>query len=85
MNRVLHTVLAMFFIERSRPRHAPVEVLPGASIPAPLGAPMWHPLTPSRADEARDELLAAVVYEKRRGTLPPSVHGAAIAWIEARA
>jgi len=80
---IIRFLTALFFIERYRPRHT-VDVLPGVTIPASLGVPMWLPLAPSSADQARDDLLAAVVFEKRRGTLPPSVHGAATTWIEAR-
>lgn len=82
--RFLLAAATLLTQELARPRHARRDPLANLPAPASLGTPLWHPVTPSRADDARDELLAAVVFEKRRGTLPPSVHGALVTWLEAR-
>lgn len=66
-----------------RARHARRDPLAGMFVPAPI-TPVWHPV-PSLADDARDELLAAVTFDVRRGVASPDVRAAFVTWKEATA
>lgn len=81
----MRTFLALFLQELYRPRHVRPDPLDYLTRSVPV-VPSWLPTSGTSLEaDARDELLATVVFEKRRGTLPPSVREAAKTWIEARA
>lgn len=80
----MRTLAALFLQELHRPRHVRPDPLDYLTPSVPV-VPSWLPTSgTSLADDARDELLAAVSFDVRRGVATPDVRAAHTTWIEAK-